>query len=119
MYSILTTLVNQVGVRFEELAHIFVAGAFGKHIAPRQAIILGMLPDLAPATYRPVGNSSLAGAELVLRDSAARRRCRELVRKITYLELNVNQEFMLRFSGCRFIPHTDRRLFPSVPFFKD
>jgi uncharacterized 2Fe-2S/4Fe-4S cluster protein (DUF4445 family) len=119
MYSILTTLVNQVGVKFEELAHIYVAGAFGKHIAPRQAITLGMLPDLPLATYQPVGNSSLAGAELVLRDAGARRACRELVRKITYLELNVNQEFMLRFSGSRFIPHTEHRLFPSVPFFKD
>jgi uncharacterized 2Fe-2S/4Fe-4S cluster protein (DUF4445 family) len=119
MYSILTTLVNQVGVKFEELAQIHVAGAFGKHIAPRQAITLGMLPDLPLATYQPVGNSSLAGAELVLRDGDSRRRCRELVRKITYLELNVNQEFMLRFSGSRFIPHTDHRLFPSVPFFQD
>lgn len=119
MYSILTTLVNQVGVKFEELAHIYVAGAFGKHIAPRQAITLGMLPDLPLTTFVPVGNSSLAGAELVLRDGEARRSCRELVRKITYLELNVNQEFMLRFSGSRFIPHTDHRLFPSVPFFKD
>ena len=119
MYAILTTLVNQVEVKFAELDHIFVAGAFGKHISPRQAITLGMLPDLPLATFVPVGNSSLAGAELVLRDGEARRRSRELVRKITYLELNVNQEFMLRFSGSRFIPHTDHRLFPSVPVFKD
>ena len=119
MYSILTTLVNQVGVKFEELSRIYVAGAFGKHISPRQAITLGMLPDLPLATYQPVGNSSLAGAELVLRDGAARRAAREIVRRITYLELNVNQEFMIRFSGSRFIPHTDHRLFPSVPFFRD
>jgi len=119
MYAILATLVNQVGVKFADLAKIYVAGAFGRHINPRQAITLGMLPDLPLATYQPVGNSSLAGAELVLRDGEARRVARELVRKITYLELNVNQEFMLRFSGSRFIPHTDHRLFPSVPFFKD
>ncbi len=119
MYAILTTLINQVGLGFEELEHIFVAGAFGRHIAPRQAIILGMLPDLPLSTFVPIGNSSLAGAELVLRDGEARRAGRELVRKITYLELNVNQDFMIRFSGSRFIPHTDHRLFPSVPFFKD
>jgi uncharacterized 2Fe-2S/4Fe-4S cluster protein (DUF4445 family) len=119
MYSILTTLVNQVGVGFAELEQIYVAGAFGRHISPRQAIILGMLPDLPLEIFKPIGNSSLAGAELVLLDEQARRDCRELVKKITYLELNVNQEFMTRFSGSRFIPHTDHTLFPSVPFFND
>jgi len=119
MYAILTTLINQVGLKFEELEHIYVAGAFGRHISPRQAIVLGMLPDLPLATFVPIGNSSLAGAELVLLDGEARRAGRQLVRKITYLELNVNQDFMIRFSGSRFIPHTDHRLFPSVPFFKE
>ncbi len=117
MYSILTTLTNQVGVAFGDLHRIYVAGAFGRHISPRQAIVLGMLPDLPLATYEPVGNSSLAGAQRILLEGQARERCLELVRKITYIELNVNQEFMLRFSGSRFIPHTDHALFPSVPFF--
>jgi uncharacterized 2Fe-2S/4Fe-4S cluster protein (DUF4445 family) len=117
MYAILTTLVNQVGLGFAELERIYVAGAFGRHISPRQAITLGMLPDLPLEIFKVIGNSSLAGAEQVLVDDQARRDCRELVKKITYLELNVNQEFMSRFSGSRFIPHTDRTLFPSVPFF--
>ena len=117
MYSILTTITNQVGVEFGDLQQIYVAGAFGKHISPRQAIVLGMLPDLPLETYRPLGNSSLAGAELILTDDAARNRCARVVAKITYVELNVNQEFMIRFSGSRFIPHTDHALFPSVPFY--
>jgi uncharacterized 2Fe-2S/4Fe-4S cluster protein (DUF4445 family) len=117
MYSILKTITNQVGVKFEELHRIFVAGAFGKHISPQQAIVLGMLPDLDREIYKPIGNSSLAGAEMVLTDASARERCNEVVAKITYVELNVNQEFMIRFSGSRFIPHTDHTLFPSVPFY--
>ena len=35
--------------------------------------------------------------------------------RITYLELNVNQDFMNRFSAAKFIPHTDRARFASVP----
>ncbi|MEW6594786.1 MAG: ASKHA domain-containing protein [Thermodesulfobacteriota bacterium] len=116
MYAILTTLMHQVGMPFAALRRICVAGAFGRHIAPRQAIVLGMLPDLPLDTYQAIGNSSLAGAELILMDGDARQRALALVRKITYVELNVNQEFMIRFSGSRFIPHTDRHLFPSVPF---
>lgn len=119
MYAILTTLINQVGLTCAQLERIYVAGAFGQHIAPRQAIVLGMLPDLPIATFKSVGNSSLAGAQKMLVDQQARQRSLALVRKITYIELNVNQEFMIRFSGSRFIPHTDRGLFPSVPHFRD
>jgi uncharacterized 2Fe-2S/4Fe-4S cluster protein (DUF4445 family) len=117
MYAILVTLIGQVGVAFSDLARIAVAGAFGRHINPRQAITLGMLPDLPLSTFQPVGNSSLRGAEMILLDHTAFARSQEIARRITYIELNVNQEFMIRFSGSRFIPHTDPGLFPSVPSF--
>ena len=115
MYAILTTLINQVGLDFSDLKEICVAGAFGRHINPKSAVTLGMLPDLDLSVYRVIGNSSLAGAEKVLLDGEARRECLRIVKTITYLELNVNQEFMIRFSGSKFIPHTDPTLFPSVP----
>ena len=38
----------------------------------------------------------------------------EEIDRITYLELNVNQEFMNRFSAAKFLPYTDTSLFPSV-----
>ncbi|MDD5757925.1 MAG: ASKHA domain-containing protein [Desulfobulbaceae bacterium] len=117
MYAILSTLLSQVGIAFSDLHRIYVAGAFGRHIAPRQAITLGMLPDLPLTVYQPIGNSSLSGAEKVLLEDEARQRCRQIMQKITYIELNVNQEFMLRFSGSKFIPHTNHSLFPSVPVF--
>ncbi len=117
MYAILTTLISQVGLEFSDLEEITVAGAFGRHINPERAITLGMLPDLPRSVYRAIGNSSLRGAEQVLLDEAARRACEKIVSSITYIELNVNQEFMIRFSGSRFIPHTDSSLFPSVPSF--
>ena len=119
MYAILTTLINQVGLEFSELEEIVVAGAFGRHINPQHAITLGMLPDLPLSTYRAIGNSSLRGAEKVLLEETARKECEKIVSSITYLELNVNQEFMIRFSGARFIPHTDPSLFPSVVRFDE
>ncbi|MBU0944161.1 MAG: DUF4445 domain-containing protein [Proteobacteria bacterium] len=117
MYAVLKTLISQVGLDFSDLEEIVVAGAFGRHINPERAITLGMLPDLPLSVYRAIGNSSLRGAEEVLLDRASRLACEKIVSSITYLELNVNQEFMIRFSGARFIPHTDSSLFPSVPSF--
>ncbi|MCX5870696.1 MAG: ASKHA domain-containing protein [Deltaproteobacteria bacterium] len=119
MYAVLATLVGQVGLAFEDLAEICVAGAFGNHINPQRAITLGMLPDLDLSVYRAIGNSSLQGAEQVLFSRSARQECLDIVSKITYVELNVNQDFMIRFSGARFIPHTDPTLFPSVPLFAE
>ncbi len=115
MYTILTTLLNQVGLGFEDLTTIYVAGTFGQHIDPWRAIVIGMMPDLPLERYRPLGNASLAGARLALVSAAARRLAADIRERITYLELNVNQEFMNRFSAAKFMPHTDRSLFPSVP----
>lgn len=119
MYAVLATLMSQVGLDFVDLAEICVAGAFGNHINPQRAITLGMLPDLDLSLYRAIGNSSLQGAEQVLLARSARQECLDIVSRITYVELNVNQEFMLRFSGARFIPHTDPSIFPSVPLFAE
>jgi uncharacterized 2Fe-2S/4Fe-4S cluster protein (DUF4445 family) len=114
MYTILTTLVQSVGYTLNDLEQFFVAGAFGNHIDPRQAIILGLLPDLPLSRYIPLGNTSLKGAADVLLDVQSIEEVKKIAAKITYLEMNVNQDFMNRFSAARFIPHTDPGLFPSV-----
>jgi len=61
-----------------------------------------------------LGNSSLKGASIALLSIEARNEIFRIRDQITYLELNVNQEFMNLFSAAKFIPHTDRSLFPSV-----
>jgi uncharacterized 2Fe-2S/4Fe-4S cluster protein (DUF4445 family) len=114
MYTILTTLVQSVGFTLKDVEHFFVAGAFGNHIDPRRAIILGLLPDLPPERYVPLGNTSLKGAADLLLDFQKMEDMKQIAAKITYLEMNVNQDFMNRFSAARFIPHTDTSLFPSV-----
>ena len=114
MYTILTTLVQSVGYALNDIDQFFVAGAFGNHIDPRRAVILGLLPDLPLERYIPLGNTSLKGAADVLLDYQAMEEVKKIADRITYLEMNVNQDFMNRFSAARFIPHTDPNLFPSV-----
>lgn len=114
MYTILETLTAEVGLTVSDAARIRIAGTFGQFIDPESAITLGMLPDLPRGTYSAIGNSSLEGATLALVDRSVIPRAEALRDRITYLELNVNQAFMNRFSGAKFIPHTDPGRFPSV-----
>ncbi len=114
MYTILETIVQTVGITFDDLATFFVGGTFGSFIRPESAIAIGMLPDLPLSTYRPLGNSSLEGATQILRSSADADQIDAIRDNITYIELNVNQDFMNRFSAAKFIPHTDADRFPTV-----
>jgi uncharacterized 2Fe-2S/4Fe-4S cluster protein (DUF4445 family) len=114
MYTILSTITDMVNVPMGEISNFYIAGTFGSYIDPQSAITIGMLPDLSLETYKPLGNTSLAGASLALLSSAAKNEMHKLRDQITYIELNVNQEFMNLFSAAKFIPHTDRSLFPSV-----
>ncbi len=117
MYTILRTVLLEVGLEFEDLDAFYVAGAFGNVIDPDTAVTLGMLPDLPKERYVPLGNSSLAGCRRLLLEPETRPQVEAIADKLTYLELNVNQALMNRFSAARFIPHTDHTRFPSVPVF--
>jgi uncharacterized 2Fe-2S/4Fe-4S cluster protein (DUF4445 family) len=114
MYTILETITGSVGMTLDELETFFVAGTFGAYIDPESAVTIGMLPDLPQGTYRSLGNSSLEGATQVLTTCESLNQIAQIKAKITYLELNVNQQFMNRFSAAKFLPHTDRSRFPSV-----
>ncbi len=114
MYTILETITRTVGVSFSDLSVFYVAGTFGSFINPRSAITIGMLPDLPLQSYQPLGNSSLNGASIILTQPEYLDDIDRIRDRITYVELNVNQEFMNRFSAAKFIPHTDPSKFPSA-----
>ncbi|RLC29899.1 MAG: [Fe-S]-binding protein [Deltaproteobacteria bacterium] len=114
MYTILTTIANTVNMSLDEIERYYVAGTFGTYIDPRSAITIGMIPDRPLEVYVPLGNTSLEGATRALLSMRERDEIRRIRDRITYIELNVNQEFMNLFSAAKFLPHTDRSLFPSV-----
>ncbi|MCF8038457.1 MAG: ASKHA domain-containing protein [Desulfohalobiaceae bacterium] len=114
MYTILETLTASVGLTFEQVDRFCVAGTFGQYIDPESAISIGMLPDLPLEIFHTLGNSSLGGATRLLQEPESLDIVSRTRDRMTYLELNVNQEFMNEFSAARFLPHTDRNRFPSV-----
>ena len=114
MYTILETITGTMGIALGDLEIFYVAGTFGAYIDPASAIAIGMLPDLPRERYHTLGNSSLEGAKQVLADPLVLPQIDDVRDRITYMELNVNQDFMNRFSAAKFLPHTNTKLFPSV-----
>jgi uncharacterized 2Fe-2S/4Fe-4S cluster protein (DUF4445 family) len=51
---------------------------------------------------------------MILKDCRLMDEIDAIRNSITYIELNVNQDFMNRFSAARFLPHTNLSLFPSI-----
>ena len=119
MYTILETITTSVGMALKELKKFYVAGTFGSFMNPHSAITIGMLPDLPLDAYQVLGNSSLGGATLALTASDCLLEIDRIRDRITYLELNVNQDFMNRFSAAKFLPHTNPALFPSVKIWQE
>lgn len=114
MYTILSVISGKVGLTFKQIKRIYIAGNFGNRIDPEMAVRIGMIPDLPLERYRGIGNSSVLGASMLLLDRTMPAQAERVRSRITYIELNVNVELMNQFRGALFIPHTDRRLFPSV-----
>jgi uncharacterized 2Fe-2S/4Fe-4S cluster protein (DUF4445 family) len=99
---------------FAGISRIDVAGGFGNALNVRDAVEIGMLPDVGEERYRFLGNTSVKGARMALLSRAAFEAALGLARSITVLELSLGNRYMEEFVSALFLPHTDLSLFPSV-----
>lgn len=114
IFSATITLLGSLGFSPTKVEHIAVAGGIGSGINFRNAIRIGMLPDVPLEKYQYIGNSSLTGAYGTLISKAAAVRLHELSKGMTYLELSVEHGYMDAFTAACFLPHTNGALFPSA-----
>lgn len=114
VFAGIRSLVSAVGVDFEDVSRIYVAGGFGNFVDLEEAVTIGLIPDAPRNKYRFVGNTSVYGSRLCLLSSEAREKAGEIARMLTYLELSVGNAFMEEFVSALFLPHTNLDLFPSV-----
>jgi len=80
----------------------------------KNAIHIGMLPDVELEKYHYIGNSSLTGAYAMVMSDSAVQKCHEVAANMTYLELSTYPGYMDSFVAACFLPHTDAKRFPSV-----
>ncbi len=119
IYSGIITLVESLGFDMSVVDNVYVAGGIGSGINMKNAVRIGMLPDIPLEKYKYIGNSSLAGSYAMLLSNEAEDKVAELASSMTYLELSTHPGYMDSFVAACFIPHTDMYLFPSVQNMED
>jgi uncharacterized 2Fe-2S/4Fe-4S cluster protein (DUF4445 family) len=96
-------LMDRYGI--DHVDRIGLAGAFGSHIDPVYAMVLGLIPDCEPANVAAIGNAAGTGARIALVSDTARRRIEEVVRRIEKVETATEPAFQEHFVACLAIPH--------------
>jgi uncharacterized 2Fe-2S/4Fe-4S cluster protein (DUF4445 family) len=89
----------------ETVDRIRLAGAFGSHIDPVHALVLGLVPDCEPEHVTAAGNAAGTGARIALLNRAARAEIEEVVRRVEKIETAVEPRFQEHFVGAMGIPH--------------
>lgn len=114
VYSACSLMLRSVGLDFDSVVRVYVAGGFGRFLDLEKSIQVGLLPDLPLEKFIYLGNSSLAGAKAILLNGKAHQKVEDLANRITYLELNADPAYMDEYMAALFLPHTDLSRFPSV-----
>ncbi len=96
-------LMDRMGI--EQVDRIMLAGAFGSHIDPLHALVLGLVPDCPPERVHGVGNAAGTGARIALLSGAARREIETLVDRIEKVETAIEPEFQRHFVEAMAFPH--------------
>ena len=96
-------LMEHYGI--ERVDRIRLAGAFGTHIDPVHALVLGLVPDCDPERVTAAGNAAGTGARIALLNRGARAEIEDVVRRVEKIETAVEPRFQEHFVNAMAIPH--------------
>jgi len=108
LYAGARLLMDEMGT--DSVDRVVLAGAFGAHISPLHAAVLGMIPDCPLDRITSAGNAAGTGARIALASLAARRAIEADVRAITKVETAIEPRFQEHFVAASALPHA------SAPF---
>jgi uncharacterized 2Fe-2S/4Fe-4S cluster protein (DUF4445 family) len=89
----------------DHVDQIRLAGAFGAHIDPKYAMVLGMIPDCDLGSVSAAGNAAGAGAIMALLSKTARMDVERLVEEVEKIETATEPRFQEHFVAALGIPH--------------
>jgi len=116
VFAAIKSLTDYIGLGFETIETFYVAGGFGSFLDIAKSVAIGLLPDLPRERIQFIGNSSLTGARMCLLSESAIETCVNISRSMTNIELSTYQPFTDEYIAALFLPHTNRKLFPSVSY---
>ncbi|MHC4267302.1 MAG: ASKHA domain-containing protein [Planctomycetota bacterium] len=114
IYAAVSLLIESMGLSINDVHRVYLAGGFGNYLNVRNAITIGMLPDMPASRIKFVGNTSLTGAKMALLSEEAFETVQNIASQMTYFDLMGNQKYMEEFMSANFLPHTNLDAFPSV-----
>ncbi len=92
-------------MKVDKVERIGLAGAFGSHIDPKYAMVLGLIPDCPLDQVSSIGNAAGNGARIALLDRDAREEIERVVRRVQKIETAVEPRFQEHFVEAMAIPH--------------
>ena len=104
-------LMDEMGIKHVD--QIILAGAFGAHISPKHAMVLGMIPDCKLENVVSAGNAAGTGARIALLNQESRSKIELLVNKITKIETAMAKNFQSHFVAASNIPNSTEH-FPEL-----
>jgi uncharacterized 2Fe-2S/4Fe-4S cluster protein (DUF4445 family) len=107
-------LMNEKGLKDDQIDQVYIAGAFGRYINPENARFIGLIPDVPTERIDFVGNTAISGAKMVLISNQTRERAEKLSKQIRYVELMTAPDFRKEFRDSMFLPHRDATRYPTV-----
>ncbi len=114
VFAAIRVLMESTQTRLQDINAIYLAGGFGNFLDVRQAVNIGMLPDVPSEKIFFVGNTSIAGAKMALLSRKALETAEKIAGSMTYFDLMSHPGYMEEFMRAKFLPHTDLTLFPTV-----
>jgi len=114
VFAGIQSLLEASGVGVSDLGRLVLAGGFGNVLQSRDAIAVGLIPDLPIDRIEFAGNTSLQGARLALLDASGKEEATRIAGSALYVELIDQPNYFEAFSAAQFLPHTDLSLFPNA-----
>jgi uncharacterized 2Fe-2S/4Fe-4S cluster protein (DUF4445 family) len=106
-------LMDLMGCKKEDVDRVYLAGAFGCYINPKNACIIGMYPEISQEKIKFIGNAAGTGARFMLLSEDQRNFSKIIQKKVKYYELATHPKFQEEFVNSTLFPHKDLNLFPQ------